>query len=135
MHALVRLGATDPGKRQQIVDQRAHPLRRFEDHRHLSLALSSSARPGTFLEQLGEPGDVTNGRAQVMRDRIGKGFQFPVDGFELGRSCREFIVQDANLARLLGSFRHLFRKLVAGLQKLSLDPPTNGAEPRKKRRE
>ena len=86
----LRFRPSDSRKRQKIVDQVAHALGRLQDHHACSGApFSSSGGSNPLLKQLGIAGHVAEGRAQVMRDGIGKSFQFLVGGFELAGALRQ----------------------------------------------
>ena len=95
-HRLVGLGAADSGKGQQVVDQVAHPFRRFQDHPHVSLALLIEDRGRAFLQEFRESGHVAKRRAEVVRYGIGKRLQFLIDGLQLGGSFSQFFVERAN---------------------------------------
>ncbi len=48
------------------------------------------------MKQLSVTSHMAKGCAQIMRDGIGKRFQFLVDGFELRGTLREFLVEALN---------------------------------------
>jgi hypothetical protein len=60
-----------------------------------------------FLQKLGESGNVSNRRAQIMRHLISKCFQFLVDGFELSGAF------DHPLFKLFVQFANLFFRALA----------------------
>ena len=76
------LGAADSRKGQQIVDQTAHSTCRFQDHGEVPQALLIERCSGIFPEKFGKARHMAKRCAQVMRDRVGKGFQFLVAGLE-----------------------------------------------------
>ena len=59
--SLVRLGAADPRKREQVVDQRAHLLRRFQDHRHVPPASVVERGPALFCSSSVNPAICRSG--------------------------------------------------------------------------
>ena len=80
-----RLGPADSREGQQIVDESAHALGRFQDQRHVPPALVVEPPGGALLEQLGIAGHVPEGRPQVVGDRIGERLQLLVGGLEARR--------------------------------------------------
>jgi hypothetical protein len=95
-HSMLRAqgGAAHLRKAQQVVDQLARQARRLLDIGEEALAQGSVFAAGRLEQQVGEADDVAQRRAQVVRDRIRKGFEFLVGA-----------------AEFLGQFRHLLRAL------------------------
>jgi hypothetical protein len=56
--------------REELVDQHTGVLRGVDDGGEVLLALGIQPRAGVIAQQLGEPGDVPDRRAQVVRDRV-----------------------------------------------------------------
>src|ERR1700719_2685253 len=62
----------------------------------MSLTFVIQSGTSIFLQELREPGDMANGRAEVMRYRICECLQFLINGLKLAGSVSKFFVQCAN---------------------------------------
>ena len=78
-----RFGASDPGEGEKIVDQIAHLLGRFKEHRHVAAALLVEDRGRVLLQELGIARHVAKRRPQVVRGGISERFQLLVARFQL----------------------------------------------------
>ena len=91
------LGAADPRKREQVVDQAAHPICRFQDHRQVSLTLFIERCSRALAQKLGKTCHVAKWGTQVVRYGIGKGFQLLVAGFERSGTFCKLLVERLHL--------------------------------------
>ena len=68
---------------KQLVDEHAHALGALANLVEITAGRHVQLGRGVLDEQIGESVDMPERRAQVVRDRIGERFQFPVGGLEL----------------------------------------------------
>src|SRR4051812_42921672 len=88
-------------------------------------ALVVERRRCVFLQQLRIPDRMPKGCAQIVRDRVSKGFQFIVARFEFRRPLGEFLIEMTNLVLPLLAVFDLELKLLGCLVKIRFDSASN----------
>jgi len=90
-----------PRKGEDVVDQRAHAPGRVGYGAHVVPTFFIEVCLGSLFEQADKSVDVAQRRAQVVRDGVGKGFEFPVRQLQLSgaldNALFEFLIELANL--------------------------------------
>ena len=95
---------------------------------------SSSKEDACFCSNSEYPTTWRSGARKVVRDGIGKRFQFLVARFELAGPLGEFLIEFANFVLSALALFHLDLKMVASLTKIALDAASNSYEPGNDRR-
>src|SRR6185295_4548468 len=78
---------------QQALDQVHHALGVALDHAEQALAVVGQARGFSGAQQMGEPADRTNRRAQVVRYRVGEGIEFLQRAAQLDGALRDALLE------------------------------------------
>ena len=94
--------AANSRKIQQLIHQNSHALCAFLDTLQVALGPRVKSGPELLKQNSGKPRDMSQRGSQVMRNRVAKGFQFAVRGFEFGGALDhplfQLIIKSADFA-------------------------------------
>jgi hypothetical protein len=100
----VHFCAGDPGKIQQVINRQAHALRTGAYPSQVIPGVSVQMDGIILFESLTEAIDATQGSAEIVRDGIGKGFQFFVGRFEFRASLQQLLFGYSFFRGVAGNF-------------------------------